>query len=206
MTRVTASLAIALTMLAVVEAKAKFISTWKAPAAANVSYFGKKVVGLVVSNDLALRMSTEEALARELTGRGLQGVAAYRVIPGEEVKIPERAKAWFEQNGTAGVVVMRLVDISKEQTPSVMVWQNAPYYGSLWSYYPYAWGTTVVISPSRTDTRYVVETLVFDVAGNRLLWAGTSESVNPSDAQSLIKSIVDAAAEQMKKDGLIRKK
>src|SRR5436190_14978473 len=122
MTRLTASLAIALTMLAVVEAKAKFLSTWKAPAAANMSYAGKKVVGLVVSNDLALRMSTEEALARELTGKGLQGVAAYRVIPGEEVQIPERAKAWFEQNGTAGVVVMRLVDISKEQTPSVMVW------------------------------------------------------------------------------------
>jgi hypothetical protein len=47
--------------------------------------------------------------------------------------------------------------------------------------------------------------LIFDIAGNRLLWAGTSESVNPKDAQATVKAIVESAAERMKKDGLIRK-
>ena len=186
------------------EAKAKFSTTWKAPGAAGVTYAGKKVVGLIVSDDLSLRMSAEEALARELTARGVQGVAAYRVIPREEIRNVESAKRWFEQSGTAGVVVMRVIDLSKEKIPTSVVWAGATY-GSFWDYYPYAWGSAIAIGPGRTETRVVVETLIFDVPGNRLLWAGTSETVDPKDAQATVKGIVLSAVEKMKKDGLIRK-
>jgi hypothetical protein len=187
-------------------AKPTFIHTWKAPGAANVGYAGKKIVGLVVSNDMSLRMSSEEALARELTAKGVEGIAAYRVIPAQEIRDANTVRSWFERAGAAGVVVMRLIDLAKETMPSVMVWQSAPYYGSLWSYYPYVWGATFDITPARTEVKIVVETLVFDVAGNQLLWAGTSESTNPESAQTLIKSIVDGAADRMKKDGLMRRK
>ena len=193
-----------LTYPAAPETKAKFSSTWKAPGAAGVTYAGKKVVGLIVSDDLSLRMSAEEALARELTARGAQGVAAYRVIPREEIRNVDSAKRWFEQSGAAGVVVMRVVDLSKEKIPTSVIWTGATY-GSLWDYYPYAWGSAIAIGPGRTETRVVVETLIFDVPGNRLLCAGTSETVNPKDAQATVKGIVVSAAEQMKKDGLIRK-
>jgi hypothetical protein len=57
----------------------------------------------------------------------------------------------------------------------------------------------------RTDTTFVVETLLFDVPEAKLLWAGTSESTNPKDAQALVRDIVTVAADQMKKDGLIKK-
>jgi len=194
-----------LTLPAELETKAKFTSTWKAPGVAGVSYAGKKVVGLIVSDDLSLRMSAEEALARELTARGAQGVAAYRVIPKEEIRNPDNAKRWFEQSGAAGVVIMRLIDLSKEKIPTSVIWTGATYYGSLWDYYPYAWGSAIAIGPGRTETTVVVETLIFDVLGNRLLWAGTSESVNTKDAQATVKGIVVSAAERMKKDGLIKK-
>ena len=38
---------------------------------------GKKVAAVVISHDESLRMSAEEALARELTSRGSSGIAAY---------------------------------------------------------------------------------------------------------------------------------
>ncbi len=182
-----------------------FTATWKNPAASNVVYAGKKIVGLIVSNDMPLRQSTEEALARELTARGVKGVPAYQMIPKEEVRDKDRAKAWFERTDTSAVVIMRLVDISKETRPTVVAWESAPYYGSLWGYYPYAWGATIDLSPNKTTVTAVVETLVFDVTGNRLLWAGTSETTNAKGAQELVKKLVKAAAEQMRKDGLIRK-
>lgn len=191
--------------LPVAGAGPSFTATWKNPAAGNIGYAGKKVVGLIVSDDMALRQSTEEALARELTARGVRGVPAYQMIPKEEVRDKDRAKAWFERTDTAGVVIMRLVDISKETRPTVVAWESQSYYGSLWGYYPYAWGATIDLSPNKTSVTVIVETLVFDVATNRLLWAGTSESTNPKGAQALVKSLVDAAAEQMRKDGLIRK-
>jgi hypothetical protein len=208
MKRLLASLSIVcLALSSAAAAKAKFTSTWKSPDAGNVAYAGKKVVGLIVSNDMSLRMSAEEALSRELTSKGVQGLAAYKVIPREEVRDKDTVKAWFERAGAAGVVVLRLVDLSKETSPSVVAWQSMPYYGSFGAYYPYAWGATIDLTPAsaRTDITVVVETLIFDVSGDKLLWAGTSESSNPKGAQALIKDIVDAAVEHMKKDGLIRK-
>jgi len=193
-------------LLAVVSAKAEFKTTWKSPGAENVRFAGKKVVGLIVSNDMSLRISSEEALARELTSKGVQGIAAYKLIPREEIRDKDTVKAWFERTGAAGVVVLRLVDLSKETSPSVVAWQSMPYYGSFGAYYPYAWGATIDLTPAsaRTDVTIVVETLIFDVGGDKLLWAGTSESTNPKTAQVLIKDIVDAAADRMRKDGLIR--
>jgi len=184
-------------------AQPKFTAKWKAPEAPTPRLAGQKVVGLIVSEDMALRMSAEEALARELTAKGVQGVPAYRVIPAEEVRDKERAKGWFERSGAAAVVIMRLVNLAAEQKPSAVVWQSGTQYGSLWSYYPYAWGASFDITPSRTNVTVVVETLVFDVAADRLLWAGTSETTNPAGAQALVKGIVNEAAEQIRRDGLI---
>lgn len=183
-----------------------FTATWKNPAAGASTYAGKRVVGLIVSDDMALRQSTEEELARQLTARGVRGVPAYQAIPKEATRDKDKAKAWFERTKTDGVVIMRLVDLSKETRPTVVAWSSNAYYGSLWGYYPYAWGATIDLSPNKTTVNVVVETLVFDVTGNRLLWAGTSETTNPKGAQELVKKLVKAAAEQMQKDGLIRGK
>ena len=187
-------------------AKPKFVSTWKAPGAVGGAYAGKKTVGLIVANDMQLRISAEEALARALTAKGLQGVAAYTVIPREDTRNPESARGFVERAGAAAVVILRLVDLTKETTPSSVMWTSAMPYGSLWSYYPYAWGATYEIIPGSTDIKLVVEMLVFDVAANRLVWGGTSETTNPKEAQAYVESLVESAAEQMRKDGLVKKK
>src|SRR5262249_39552041 len=144
-------------------------------------------------------------LARDMTSKGVQGVAAYKVIPREEIRDKDTVKKWFERAGAAGVVVMRLVDLSKETSPSVVVWQSGNYYDSLWSYYPYVGGAATDFSRSRRDVKVAVETLVFAVGTTKLLGAGISQSTNPKDPQALVKNIVDAAVESMRKDGLIRR-
>jgi hypothetical protein len=69
------------------------------------------------------------------------------------------------------------------------------------------WGATIDLTPgNRTDVTVTVETLIFDVAKGQLLWAGTSETANPDDAQGLVANLVDGMVDQMRKDGLIRKK
>ena len=88
--------AAAFSMSAVLMAGPKFVSTWKAPDAAGVSFSGKKVAALIMSDDLNLRMSGEEALVRELAAVGLPaGVASYRIVPKEELRNPDKAKGWY---------------------------------------------------------------------------------------------------------------
>jgi hypothetical protein len=201
------TVAAALSMSAVLMAAPKFVSTWKAPDAPGVSFAGKKVAALVMSEDLDLRMSGEEALVRELAAVGVPGgVASYRIVPREELRDPDRAKSWYERAGAEGVVAMRLVDSDKRQvwTPSMWVTTN---YSSLWGYYGYGWNAVYAAGGSTTVERTVViENLVFSVPLNKLLWAGVTETTNPKDAASAIKEIVAACVKEMTKEGLIRRK
>jgi hypothetical protein len=59
--------------------------------------------------------------------------------------------------------------------------------------------------PSRNDTRIAIETLVYDLAGDRLIWAATSESSNPNSVRALVEDIVDVTADEMRKRGLTRR-
>ena len=176
----------------------KFVSTWASPDARAVSFKGKKVGALVISDDLSLRMSAEEALGRELTTRGMQGVAAYRMIPAEELKRVEQAKAWLQRDEIAGVVTLRPVSVTEEQRPNVAVWAS-PSYSTLWGYYPYSWGAVYTVGPPRKDTIIVVELLIFDVASGKLLWGGISEAVNPRTLQTLVADIVKEAGEKIER-------
>jgi hypothetical protein len=185
-------------------ARAKFTSTWTPPGLQAMSFVGQAVVALVISDDMSLRMSAEEALAGELTERDLRGLAAYRIIPREELRDTARAKVWFERTGATGVVSMRLVDLSRESSPAAVVWSSATY-GSFWSYYPYSWGNTITIVPGRNDTRIVIETLIFDLKGDRLVWAGTSESTNPKSVRAVVEDIVDATADELRERGLAQR-
>lgn len=115
-------------------AKTRFKSVWKGPDAAGMSFRGKKVAALIIDRDESLRISGEEALVRELSARGIQGVASYRIVPREELQNADRARVWYEQAGVEGVVAFRVVSDEKRRTWQPSNW-STPYYGSLWGYY-----------------------------------------------------------------------
>jgi hypothetical protein len=202
-----ATAVIALLVVATLSAAStKFTSTWKAPGVEPMSFAGKKVVALVISDDDSLRVSAEEGLSSELAGRGLIGVPSYRIIPKPEVKDPEKARGWFERAQAEGVVAMRLVDARKVQTYTPGTW-TGPYYGSLWGYYGYGWGTGMYIPPRvDEDALITIETLIFSVPQNKLLWAGVSESKNPKNARQLLADLVKTTAKELQKQGLARKR
>ena len=182
-------------------ADTKFLSTWTAPEARQVSFTGKKVATLVMSNDDSLRMSGEEGLVNELRPRGIDAVAAYRLIPKEELTDPEKARGWFERTGVEGVIVMRPVSMGKRTVYTPPVWTSTCY-SSLWGYYGYGWGAMYDPGSIRQDMVVAIETLIYSVPKNALLWAGSSETTNPKDSRKLLADLVKQAAKEMKKEGL----
>lgn len=176
-----------------------FHSTWKAPNAKPVSGSGEKVIALVASTNQASRRAGEDALARELTRRGAVGIPAYTVLGDIDLKNEGQVKQAFEKAGAVGVVVLRPVAKEKEvySTPSVYM---GPSYGSFWGgYYGGAYSAPQV----HTDTIVTVETLVYSLRQNRLVWAGESRTVNPSNMDAFVQELVAEAAETMKKQGVL---
>jgi len=181
--------------------KPRFTSSWRSPEASGVSFFGKKVAALVITSDDHLRVSGEEELARQLGTRGIQGVPTYRIAPREELTSAERARPWFERMAIEGVVALR--PVSREVTYSPSVWTSSSY-SSLWGYYGYGYTTVIDFSGPRTDTTLVIETVIYSVPLDRLLWGGVSTTTNPKDAPAFLKDLVNEAVKEMQKRGLIK--
>jgi hypothetical protein len=183
---------------------AKFKSTWKAPDVDRLNFAGKKVAAVVISDNQDLQISTEEELARQLTARGVQGVAAYRLVPREVLRDKAAARGFFERAGVAGIIVLRLVSADKEVTYTPDVWVSS-IYTNPWDYYAYGWNSAIIGVNRREDLVVTIETLVYDLAKPQLVWAGVSEKTNPKDAQKVVKELVGNIVDEMRKEGLVPK-
>ena len=67
-------------------ASTTFVSTWRAPDARPLRLTGRKVVAIFMGRSPAARRRAEDAMAREISARGAQGVPSYTVLSDEEVK------------------------------------------------------------------------------------------------------------------------
>lgn len=181
-----------------------FRSTWKADDVQKLDMAGKKVAAVMISRDNSLRMSVEEALAREVTARGSVGVAAYRTIPAELLEDPEKARAWFERTGVSGVVVLRVQSVDKETVASAVVWSTM-YYQDFNNYYATGWGGAVPLR-TREVTTIAVETLLFNVSNGKLIWGAVTESTNPKNVQTYIAGLAGEIAKELQREGLTAKR
>ena len=197
-------LAVAAALSVSLAAKTKFSSVWQSPDAATISFAGKKVAALVIDKDDSLRVAGEEALVRELNARGMNGVASYRMMPKELAQDPVQAKTWYEKAGVEGVVAFRVVNDDRRRTYVPATWTST-YYTSLWGYYGYGWGAVYDPGYVRDQRIVSLETLIFSVPKNTLIWAGLSETENPKDGQRVVTEVVKEAVSEMRKQGLAKK-
>jgi hypothetical protein len=171
------------------------VSSWKAPDAEPFRMRGEKVAAVVMASDQSTRRAGEDALARELSARGAIGVPMYTLVPDAA---PDEAKvrAAAEQAGIVGVVVLRPVSIDKELSS-----RPATYAGPIgfWGGGYYGGGEI------RTDTIVMIETLVYSLRENKLLWGGQSRTRNPADLNRLIADAARQVADELVRQGLIAK-
>jgi len=183
-----------------------FSSSWKAPEAGPLNFKGKKVAALVMSQDESMRYGSEDALAREITARGAVGMPAYTVIPKEVIKDKEKAKEFLEKAGVQGVVAMRVVGKDQQITSSPGTYWGSTYYATFWGggYYGSGWGGVYDPGYLRTDTIVLVETLVYSLDQNKLVWAGQTRTKNPTEVRPFIQDLASKVAAELKKQGLIK--
>lgn len=187
-------------------ASTRFVSTWKNPLAGEIGKGDMKVAAFVVTQDESMRLGPEETLATELRNRGVDCIAGYTVLPGELARDQEKAKEFLQNAGITGAILMRVISNDKETTyvPG-MAWYATSYYPTFWGYWNYGWSAVYTPGYLRTDQVVAIETLVYSIEDDKLLWAGRSETTNPKDIRKFVKNLVSEAGKKMRKDGLVKK-
>jgi hypothetical protein len=135
--------------------------------------------------------------------RGIQAVATYRLAPKEELRKPETAKPWFEKANVEGVVAVRPIS-SDTQRYSTGTWVTSNY-STLWGYYGYGWSAVYVPASARTETLIVVETTIYSVPRNELLWAAVTETRNSRDLRAFVEELAKESVKEMQKQGLAKR-
>jgi hypothetical protein len=182
-----------------------FTSSWKAPDAQPLEFKpGDKVVAMVISDSRSLRRSGEANLADELDARGFKAIPGYTILRDGEEKDEAAAKAAIEGAGAIAAVVLRPMGTEKEYTSISPAYYGGPY-GSFWGggYYGYGWGSPWGPSQVRTDTYVTIETLIYDLRRNKLVWGGRTRTMNPSDVESFVKELATAVAKELRSNGLV---
>ncbi|MCO6360894.1 hypothetical protein [Roseivirga pacifica] len=99
------------------------------------------------------------------------------------------------------IMTMRL--LNKEQQDSYV---PGSYTGGYWAFHGPYWGAYYDPGYYRSDTYYSIETQVFSIKENKLVWSGISSTVNPTKVDKTIEEIARSVYRQMVKDGFIEGK
>jgi hypothetical protein len=177
-----------------------FTSTWRNPEAVPLEAKGARVAALVMTKNEATRRAAEDALAREITAQGAQGVPMYSIADAAGTD-EAQTRAALEKQGFAAVVTMRPVGSQQQITATTYA---GPGYSGFWGgYYGYGWGAPYGGTEIRTDTIVSVETLIYSLKQNKLVWGGQSQTTNPSNVDNFVREVATAAAKELRNQGLI---
>ena len=79
-----------------------------------------------------------------------------------------------------------------------------PYYGTFWGYYGWAWPALYTPDYVYTDKVVQVETTIFSIKDDKLLWTSLSETTNPKSARDVVLDIAKQIGKEARKRGLMK--
>ena len=182
-----------------------FQSTFKDPEAAPLEFRNQKVIAVVLLNGETSRNLAEDRLAQQIAAYGAQGYSMHRMFPNATVGNEQATRTAMEAAGVKGVVVMRPIYVDRKVR--ITEHYQEPSYASFWGGY-YGTGFAISVStgsnePTVTETKTVyVETLVYSLKQNKLVWGGRSKTTDADTLAELIQVLAKATVSELKREGL----
>jgi hypothetical protein len=179
------------------------VTSWKDPTVTISSSQIKKILFIALVKDEPYSKMMENHLVDMSKGKG---IASSTFTKGRGITEKDRGQLdqKIRSDGIDLVVIMRLKDVKEEPryVPNTETYGGHPGIGTgYWGYYNYV--APIYSSPGfyTSDKHFLVETNVYSVAQNKLLWSGTTDSVNPSYTTTT--RIATTVVESMKKEGFL---
>jgi hypothetical protein len=160
----------------------------------------QKILFVALVKNVSVRRITEDKLVKEVNGRG---VASYSYLGNMDMKTDENVLSQkLKQDGFDGVVVMRLT--SADKNAAYVPGTYPAYYNSWYGYYSSTYPRFNDPNYYPATNVYNVETTVYSLNTNKLVWTGVTSAVNLSDKNKMIDGVIAAIKQKMKSQGLIK--
>lgn len=175
--------------------------TWSNPAPGN-NYRFEKILFVALLKDAYTRKVAEDKLVDKVRPRG---IASYSYLPyfntvnnNDTGLVANRLR----QDGFDGIVIMRLINIT---TGTILKpGEVPPYYNSWYGYYSSTFPLYNVPGTTQVNDIYNVETNIYSLNEDKLLWSGLTTAVTINDKPKMIDGIIAAVKQKMKDEGFIQ--
>ncbi|MGC2047867.1 MAG: hypothetical protein WA635_04570 [Gallionella sp.] len=174
-------------------------SVWKDPA-----YQARpaKVMVIGLAKKADVRRLFEDEFVRQLKAHGTEAIASYTVIADNQQGDRAAIEAKVKELGTDSVLLTRLV---KKETVKVYVpgtaYSPPPYYGTWPAYYGNAYSGGYVAE----DEYAIIETNLYEVSNEKLVWTAASETLMGDSNLDLITTYIEVLVKAMSYNKLLGK-
>lgn len=172
------------------------------------TYQGKpqKIIVIMVTKYPDMRNLFEDRFVGELNSRGNNAFQSYTVVPFGQLRDRELVKSKILSSGADTVLVSRLLDTKTIESfrpglVTVVPFIVPDYYYNWWGYYNVAfvdYGYTGDVQVA------YIETNLYDVTTEKLIWTGHSKTERTEGEQQLITAFVKLMIKKIESAGLIK--
>jgi len=160
----------------------------------------QKILFVALLKDDYTRKVAEDKLVNEVRPRG---VASYNYLPNYTANADTgMISQKLIQDGFDGIVIMRLITMNKNSVNSPG--DNSSNYNSWYGYYSSTFPLYNVPGNYSPNDLYNIQTNVYSLKENKLLWTGVTTTVNISDKKIMIDKVIAAVKQNMRDQGFIK--
>jgi hypothetical protein len=161
----------------------------------------QKILFVALLKDDYTRRVAEDKLVEQVKPRG---VASYNYLPNYTANadtgiISQRLK----QDGFDGVVIMRSITMNKNSVNSPGN-NNNNYYNSWYGYYSSTFPLYNVPGNYSPNDLYNIQTNVYSLKENKLVWTGVTTTVNISDKKTMMDKVIATVKQSMRDQGFLK--
>ncbi len=163
---------------------------------------------VAIANRPVLRLELEDELVYALQRAGVDALASHAIFPERELNVTI-VRDRLAQTDRDSMMVTHLVDVKREtvvvpgEAEAYSMVAPYPRYGTWGAYYTSTYG--IVSSPGYTyeSKRYVLQTNLYSLANQRLVWTVVTESEEPTSLDPAIRNFAEVVVNDLERTGVL---
>lgn len=172
----------------------QLVSVWR-DANANQKYSNLAVIAMIKEN--SARTIIEEQIVEVFESNGIR-MSKGNIIVNEDTNVdPKVVEQALRDKGIDAVLILKPIGVDRDVMVDAPVGYYMPYPG--WGTYFYGSYPATVY----TNTTFKIESDLYDVASNKMVWSAQTSTLNPGDVQTIGQGVGNAVVSSLQESDFI---
>jgi len=181
----------------------RLLSTWKSESTTQFSI--SKVLVIGISQEETKRRIYEDTFTDSLLAIDIEAVPSYTTSKEPIEPTEKHLREVIKNSGCDSVLITHVVGSSEkdyyQRYSKIMGTNDYDYYGSgrgLYGYYPYIYRSVYRGGSYTSTTKVILETSLYDVHTEKLIWYARSESIDPVMTRKYYQKLINLFLNDLK--------